>query len=191
MALNYITSLNERSNCSENVVFAMLYTHNWSMALRVLTSLINIAIVTPMSYSIIWYERFGSDYRRTLLNQLISSICWNIVFQNMVNVPLEIILTTFGPLGEAFCLSHMILKNGSTFHIYTLLTFLTSVKYLYIFVFKNPTGIQSVLVFCHQYYYCHCISSYTDSIFNCPRKKSHYFLHLYWTSFRLSSSSTT
>jgi hypothetical protein len=96
-----------------------------------------------MSYSIIWYERFGSDYRRTLLNQLISSICWNIVFQNMVNVPLEIILTTFGPLGEAFCLSHMILKNGSTFHIYTLLTFLTSVKYLYIFVFKNPTGIHS------------------------------------------------
>jgi hypothetical protein len=49
MAPIYFTTLNERSNCSENVVFAMLYTHNWSMALGVLTSLINIAIVTPMS----------------------------------------------------------------------------------------------------------------------------------------------
>jgi hypothetical protein len=132
-----------KNNCSENFFFSILYQPNWSMALGILTSLLNIAIVTPMSCSIIWYERFGSDHRRTLLNQLISSVCWNIVLQNVINVPLEIILTIFGPLGKVFCSCHMILKNGSMFHIYTMFTFMSLIKYLSIFVFKNPTEIHT------------------------------------------------
>ena len=139
MILNYSTNL----NCSDNFFFAILYQPHWSMTLGILTSLLNIAIVTPMSCSIIWYERFGSDYRRTLINQLVSSICWNIVLQNLITVPLEIMLTIVGPLGDMFCSIHMFLKYGSMFHIYTILTFMTLVKYLSIFVFNNPTGIQN------------------------------------------------
>ena len=143
MTVSNFHNLSGKNNCSENLFFALLYKPDWSMAFGILTSLINIAVVTPLSLSIIWYERFGSDLRRTLLNQFVSSMCWNIFLQNVINVPLEIILTLFGPLDDVFCSFHMILKYGSMLHIFTMLFFMTLVKYLSIFVFKNPTGIHS------------------------------------------------
>ena len=39
-----------------------------------------ISVIVPMFYSIIWYERFGSDKKRTIINQLVSEICWNAIF---------------------------------------------------------------------------------------------------------------
>jgi tryptophan-rich sensory protein len=84
---------------SDHQYYSDLYKPDWSMALAILASLINLVFVTPISYSITWYERYGSDHRRTLLNQLVSSICWNIVISNLTSLPLEIFLTIFGPLG--------------------------------------------------------------------------------------------
>jgi hypothetical protein len=87
------------SEASDHQFYSDLYTPDWSMALAILTSLLNIVFVTPISYSIIWYEKYGSDHRRTLLNQLVASICWNIVISNLTSLPLEIFFTIFGPLG--------------------------------------------------------------------------------------------
>ena len=131
------------NNSAENQFFEKLYTPDWSMALGVLTSLINIIVLTPMSYSVIWYERFGSNHPRTVLNQLVSSMCWNIIFQNLINFPLEILLTIFGPFSEGFCLFHMTLKHGALFHILMMMFSMTSAKYLSIFVLKNPGGVKS------------------------------------------------
>ena len=84
----------------DNQFYSNLYTPDWSMVLAILVSLLNIVVVTPISYSITWYERFGSEHRRTLLNQLVASICWNIIGSNLTSLPLEIFLTVFGPLGR-------------------------------------------------------------------------------------------
>ncbi len=86
------------------------------------------------------YEKYGSDHRRSLINQLVSSICWNILVSNLTCVPLEIFLTLYGPLMDRFCSFYMIFKYSSFFHEALLLSFITVVKYLCIFVLKNPTG---------------------------------------------------
>jgi hypothetical protein len=39
----------------------------------IVISFFNILFTTPLFWSVIWHERFGSDVKRTLLNQLVSS----------------------------------------------------------------------------------------------------------------------
>jgi hypothetical protein len=134
--------LKEYSNSTE-VALSRLYKHDWSMSLGLFASALSIIFVTPLSFSIIWYERYGSDLRRILPNQLVSSIFWNIIFQNVINVPLEVLLTLTGPLSETFCSVHMILKYCSILHIISILFFMTLIKYLFIFVLKNPTNLQN------------------------------------------------
>jgi len=49
------------------------YTMNVAQVFGILTSLVNITLTTPLFWAVIWFERFGSDVKRTLLNQLVSS----------------------------------------------------------------------------------------------------------------------
>ncbi len=41
----------------------------------VLSVLLSVNVI-PSLYGIIWFERFGSDSKRTLINQLFASVCW-------------------------------------------------------------------------------------------------------------------
>jgi hypothetical protein len=80
-----------------------------------------------------------TDNRRTLLNQLVASICWNIIFQNLINLPLEIFLTAYGPQDPGFCKLLMILKYSCVLHVIVVIFFMTLVKYLAVFRLQNPT----------------------------------------------------
>lgn len=113
------------------------------MALALSAAAVNIGLITPLSCTIVWYERYGSDLRRSLINKLVASICWNIIFQNLVIQPLEIFLTLYGPFGLWFCSFNMVLKYSSFFHLVAIIFFMTLVKYLSIFKLQNPMSIKS------------------------------------------------
>ena len=50
-------------------------------------TVLNIALY----YGIIWFERFGSDKPRTLINQLFASVCWSGMFwMFLVQIPFVI-----------------------------------------------------------------------------------------------------
>jgi hypothetical protein len=53
--------------------------HNLTKSFAIILSLLLSLIVLPSLYGIIWYERFGSDSKRTLINQLFASVCWYII----------------------------------------------------------------------------------------------------------------
>ena len=129
-------------NVTENL-FENIFILSWSMSLGILASVLNITIITPLSFAIVWYERHGTDNHRTLLNQLVSSICWNIIIQNMTAVPMDIFLNLHGPLGKGFCYMLGLIKYCGFIHIVLLLTFLTIIRYLYVFVVKNPAGFNN------------------------------------------------
>ena len=38
---------------------------------------ISAFVIIPVTYGIIWYEHYGSDHKRILLNRIVSSICWS------------------------------------------------------------------------------------------------------------------
>ena len=120
--------------------FDTFYSPHWSMALGIISSMFNILFFTPLYFAIAWYEKFGTNQNRTLINQLVSSVCWNAILQNCTILPLEIILNLFGPFSLKYCSFVQVIKNSLYLDMLILITFVTIVKYLYIFVLKNCAG---------------------------------------------------
>ena len=46
--------------------------HNISIA----TAFASVIIGPPFLFGIIWFERFGSNLKRTFLNKMVSALCW-------------------------------------------------------------------------------------------------------------------
>jgi hypothetical protein len=61
---------NITTQANTSFLFEEIYKFNWSMGLGILASVINVMFVTPVALAIIWYERYGSNQKRTLLNQV-------------------------------------------------------------------------------------------------------------------------
>jgi len=53
--------------------------HNLPKYIAFIVSVLLSLIVIPSLYGIIWFEKFGTDSKRTLINQLVSSICWYLI----------------------------------------------------------------------------------------------------------------
>jgi hypothetical protein len=47
-----------------------------SKIFSIIFAIILLCISLPLLYGIIWYERYGVDLKRTLINQLFMSVCW-------------------------------------------------------------------------------------------------------------------
>ena len=78
-------------------MFENFYALNWSMKLGFLSTSFNLLFFTPLFFAIAWYEKYGTNQNRTLINELVSSICWVSIIQNCTILPLEIMLNLFGP----------------------------------------------------------------------------------------------
>ena len=49
----------------------------------------------------ILYEKYGMDpQKRTVTNQLLSSICWCVIFHNIFSMPFAMIARIFGPTSK-------------------------------------------------------------------------------------------
>ncbi len=86
--------------------------------------------------------------------KLLIKCSWNRP-QNCTTVPLDILLDLFGPLGTFFCSTFMIMKYSFFVHMIMAMTGITIVKYLSIFVLKNPAGLH-----CEFWFQCKNINSF-------------------------------
>ncbi len=50
--------------------------HTLPIYIAIVLSVLLSLIAIPSLYGIIWFERFGSDSKRTLINQLFAYVCW-------------------------------------------------------------------------------------------------------------------
>ena len=113
---------------------------SYSKQIGIAISVVNILFVTPFIYAIVWYERYGSNQNRTLINLFVISACWVAIINNIfLQIPEVIILFGF-PLGQIFCTYILIVRNAIIIHYAVLAAAISIVKYLYVFVYKNPTG---------------------------------------------------
>ena len=115
-------------------------------------SFLNITIMNLSFYTIIWYERFGTNQNRTLINQFVTFACWIAIANNILLQIPEVIISFGFPLGQFFCGSSMILKNTIIMHYAANAAAISIVKYLYIFVFKNPSDK-------HDTFWCYFVNS--------------------------------
>ena len=65
-------------------------------------------------YIVIWYERYGSDRKRTLLNMLISKLCWTAIAYIFAVQMVELARHIVGPLYDIVCLLYMLGRIGLT-----------------------------------------------------------------------------
>jgi hypothetical protein len=123
-------------------IFVAIYDWTLSKYIFLFLSFINILFITPFFYYIIWYERYGANHKRTLINQFAASTCYYAMAYNLVAQSMEIVLLLFGPMGFGFCHLHRIIKAGIVQQSVQIQTSIAVVKYLYIFNLKNPSSLH-------------------------------------------------
>lgn len=135
-----ILEITEHGNLSETA-FTAVYEWSSSKIINILLSIFSILFITPWLFYIIWYEKYGANHRRTLINQLAASHFYYAIFYNVVGQTLEVIITSFGPFGGHVCHFQEFIRGVVTFQLIQLFTFIFTVKYFYIFVLRNPWGV--------------------------------------------------
>lgn len=109
------------------------------VSISVTSSLFYILII----YSIIWFEHFGSDKKRTILNKLVSSICACSIFWFSIIQPIEMTRYVFGPLPQWLCLFHFVIKNIVGIQLLLFFSAISVLRYLFIFHLKNPSCFEN------------------------------------------------
>jgi len=127
-------------NSSSRNLFDGVYEIRPSKIVGIVISAINIFVISPLLYFVIWYEKFGSNHNRSLINQFATSGCWTaLAYCFLIQVP-ELAIALKGALNSHFCYLHLMLKNVLGIQYTLLAAAIPFVKYLYIFVLKNPSG---------------------------------------------------
>jgi hypothetical protein len=142
MSLEMDTKL-QTFNCSlgNSSIYEGLYEIRFSKLIGIFISIANIVILCPTIYFVIWYEKFGSnDNFRSLVNQFVSSGCWTALIYNILVQTTEIGIALIGSVGKTFCYLHTLVKIALVIQYTWQATSISFVKYLYIFVLKNPSG---------------------------------------------------
>lgn len=100
-------------------------------------------IVGPLAlYSIIWFEKFGSGQKRTLLNMLFSMTCWICIgFAVFVYLP-ETIRFIYGPFPEIICSANTVLRHSFVSMLLLFMDAISLTRYVFIFKLKNPAAFN-------------------------------------------------
>ena len=126
-----------KDNCA-NDFFCELYKIRPSIIIGEIFVFLSTCILIPTLYSIIQYEKFGSDNKRTVLNKLAASICWcAILIEILVQIP-EWIRYCFGPLPSFFCYLHLVFTNTLAIQVMLIFDAISILRYIFIFWLKNP-----------------------------------------------------
>jgi len=122
--------------------FDVLRENNLYKFASVSLSVVITVTLLPLIYGIIWFERFGSDKKRTLINMLVSSTCWTVIQCGVLLQVPDIVHLVIGPLPEKFCFFQAILR--STFASEFLLYFdaIIAMRFVYIFCLKNLANFR-------------------------------------------------
>ncbi len=100
-------------------------------------SLFDIALL----YGAIWYEHFGTDNKRTLLNRLFTSLCWLCMASIFIGL-LDIVRYTIGPLPKLICQVQFFLRKIVKDEIVLYYDAITLSRYIFTFWLKNPTAVE-------------------------------------------------
>jgi hypothetical protein len=92
--------------------------HNGPLkTVSITVTLISLVCLVLSGYGIIWYEKYGSDKKRIIINRLLTSICWTGIEFYLLVIPVEVARYILGPLPEFVCSFHLMLKNIINFQV--------------------------------------------------------------------------
>jgi hypothetical protein len=122
--------------------FGVLQENNGYKIMSIILSIITGAMLMPLIVGIIWYERFGSDKKRTLINMLVVSCCWTLIEYGVaVQIP-DIVRYSFGPLPSVFCFIQAIVRSSVATDLILFFDAMAVTRFTYIFILKNPANFN-------------------------------------------------
>ena len=123
-------------------LYAEFTENRSSKVLCVIFSSLSAPLVALLFYGIAWYEQYGSDHRRTLINKLVSSQCWAVIQYFLLSQSADVLDYIVGALSEQVCLFQLIFKNALKTQVLLFIDMGLFIQYLFIFWLKNPAGIN-------------------------------------------------
>ena len=138
-------SLNQTQLLSEcplsyEAVYCGLFQNRLSKLLAMTLSVSLLVFDMAMVQGLIWYEHYGTDNNRTLMNKLFASVCW-VVFAQDCFTMLDNFRYWFGPLPQSFCLLLILAKIIGNSMILLFYDAILITKYILIFKLKNPGAL--------------------------------------------------
>ena len=123
--------------------FAKVFTeHPIARSLFIIFAIFTSVFGSLGLYSIIWFERFGSDHKRTILNMLSTLICWPAIEFLIFVETVEIIRFVIGPLPERLCFAQQVFRSRIFKDVIIQFDANIICRYICIFVLKNPAGLN-------------------------------------------------
>ena len=108
----------------------------------VVTSFLLMFIICCLCVGIIWYEQFGSDQKRILINKLVSAFCWAILITFVLLVMPDLLLYFYRPYPVWTCYVKSIVKQALVVHLFLLLDAIIVARYAFIFWLKDPLSFD-------------------------------------------------
>jgi hypothetical protein len=110
------------------------------------TIIITVSLILTMAdillfYGVIWYQKFGPDHGRTVLDEIFTSFCWTC----MVALPIGIadaVRYTLGPFPKFLCTLIFFFKSTVRMEIILFYDMMAIFRYILIFHRKNPTSLD-------------------------------------------------
>jgi hypothetical protein len=141
---------NSRLNATTDF-YPTLLENNIFRVVCLTLSVFTLLVGLPFIYSVIWFERYGSDKKRTSLNLLFLKINYiNIVYLCFIQFP-ELLRYTYGPLPIFICHVQYISRSVCAITILLFVDAITATRFIFIFWLKNPAAF-------HDDFWCHFIS---------------------------------
>ena len=94
-------------------------------------------------YGVIWYQYFGPDQSRTLVNWIFSSFCWSCMAALMIGVS-DVARFILGPFPQHLCSVISFIKPAIRTEILLFFDAMALTRYIMIFGRKNPTAIDEL-----------------------------------------------
>jgi len=126
------------NNSTSYIDFSVIYEDRPMKYVGIFSSSVMIVVLLGLCLGIIWYERFGSDLKRILLNRLVSCICWCLVKGMILYWSADVSSYIYRPFPEWVCFMQTILRNSFVTRLIVLFDAIIISRYIFIFHLKNP-----------------------------------------------------
>jgi hypothetical protein len=135
------------SNCSMSVevkekCYKELFENSPTKIVVILFSVIFTSFNIILPYGVVWYERFGTDNKRTLMNKLVSNVCWTLIQFVLICQTGDIIRYTIGPFPVYLCTIFQVVRTAMKVQLLLILDIMQITRYIFIFKLKNPSAVH-------------------------------------------------
>jgi hypothetical protein len=135
--------MNLSSTANDSVdFFAVAYAKSPLTKVSIANSLVLTFLNIISGFGIIWFEHFGCDQKRTLINRLLTSLCLTGIEFYFVVLPFEIVRHLNGPFDNVTCHFLLLFKNSLSIQVALFTLGISVSRYLYTFYLKNPGRFQ-------------------------------------------------